>query len=180
MHNEHTADVMCMAIFEGDGNIFITGSSDLTAKIWDIRVKQPVQNTIRPHDSAVNAVAFFPGEDPTNFVTGSDDSTIKLHDLRMKDYVACFEQGQYESVYSVAFSKTGRFLFAGTENCDIKVWDILGNGEPIEKPFKNHLLNSQAKEGKNGLVKTVAMSCDGYSLAYAGVGDSLDGVTVLY
>jgi len=42
IHVEHTSDVVSMCVFEDDANIFVTGSSDLTAKIWDIRVKSPV------------------------------------------------------------------------------------------------------------------------------------------
>ena len=42
LHTEHTSDVHSMSVCENDCNIFITGSADLTAKIWDIRVKNPV------------------------------------------------------------------------------------------------------------------------------------------
>jgi len=42
IYTEHTSDVYTMSVFEDDSNIFVTGSSDLTAKIWDIRIKTPV------------------------------------------------------------------------------------------------------------------------------------------
>lgn len=174
MHNEHTADVLCMATYENDGNIFITGSSDLTSKIWDIRVKQPVQATFKNHESVINAVQFFPVENPTTFASGSDDSTIKLHDLRViKKEVATFQDESYESVYSFCFSKTGRFLFAGTESAKVKVWDVLGAGNPLKVPF-----NQGVDVDCKGLIKTIAMSSDGYAMAFTG--PQTDGIWILY
>lgn len=173
MHNEHTADVLCMATYENDGNIFITGSSDLTTKIWDIRVKQPVQATFKNHESVINAVQFFPIESPTTFASGSDDSTIKLHDLRVKKEISTFQDESYESVYSITFSKTGRFIFAGTESTKVKVWDVLGAGSPLKNPFR-----PEVDVDCKGLIKTIAMSSDGYALAFAG--PQTDGIWILY
>jgi WD40 repeat protein len=42
MYTEHNSDCVSMNAYKEDRNIFVTGSSDLTAKIWDIRVKDPV------------------------------------------------------------------------------------------------------------------------------------------
>jgi len=47
MNQVHTSEVLCLSVFENDPNIFLSGSSDLTAKIWDIRVKNPVQHTFK-------------------------------------------------------------------------------------------------------------------------------------
>ena len=90
MHYAHTSDVLCLNLFQQDPNIFLSGSSDLTAKIWDIRVRNPVQHTFRGHESAVNTVKFMPLKEPTTFATGSDDSCIRIFDLRMNETVAVF------------------------------------------------------------------------------------------
>ena len=42
MYTEHNSDCVSMNAYKEDSNIFVTGSSDLTAKIWDIRIKDPV------------------------------------------------------------------------------------------------------------------------------------------
>ncbi len=36
-----------MHAFDKDPNIFLSGSSDLTSKIWDIRVKNPAFHTFK-------------------------------------------------------------------------------------------------------------------------------------
>ena len=173
-HNEHTADVLCMAVFDNDANIFLTGSSDLTINLWDIRIKKPVQATFNRHESAINTVEFFPGDEPTTFATGSDDSTIKLHDIRMKKEISTFQDtSSFESVYCINFSRSGRFIFSGTESNRVKVFDIMGKGNPLKNPFRNEV-NVDCK----GLIKTVKMSVDGYGLAFAG--PSTDGITMIY
>lgn len=42
MHQLHGGDVLCMDVYPDNQNIFLTGSSDLSCKIWDIRIKMPV------------------------------------------------------------------------------------------------------------------------------------------
>lgn len=170
MYSEHNAHVLCMAIFEYDSNIFLTGSADLTTKLWDIRVKQPVQNFYKTHESAINTVEFFPTNEPTTFASGSDDATIKLHDIRMSKELVTFadisnKSIKYESICSIAFSNTGRFIFAGTENPNIKVWDVLGNGQTLSKSLRQDL-NIYVDPKKE--IKIVKRSADGYALACVG------------
>jgi guanine nucleotide-binding protein G(I)/G(S)/G(T) subunit beta-1 len=58
--------------------------------------------------------------------TGSDDSTCRLFDLRADRQI-----NQYSSdnitcgVTSVAFSGSGRLLFAGYDDFNCSVWDVL-------------------------------------------------------
>lgn len=66
-----------------------------------------------------------------------------------------------------------RFLFAGTDSPFLKVWDVLGAGNPLKDP-----LRTEAKPNCTGLIKSVSMSSDGYSLAVAG--PESDGIWILY
>ena len=65
---------MCIDISPSEaGNIFLSGSSDHVALVWDIRSGQYVQ-IFDGHESDVNSVKFHPSGDA--FATGSDDSTV--------------------------------------------------------------------------------------------------------
>lgn len=72
---------------------------------------------------------FFPNGDA--FATGSDDASCKLFDLRadrelntyVHDNILC-------GITSVAFSVSGRVLFAGYDDYNCNVWDTL-KGERI-------------------------------------------------
>jgi guanine nucleotide-binding protein G(I)/G(S)/G(T) subunit beta-1 len=60
------------------------------------------------------------------FATGSDDASCRLFDIR-----ADCEMNQYThdqivcGITSVAFSKSGRLLFAGYDDFNCNVWDVL-------------------------------------------------------
>ncbi|KAG5460216.1 MAG: WD40-repeat-containing domain protein, partial [Olpidium bornovanus] len=124
---DHTGDVMSLSL-SPDKNIFVSGACDATAKVWDIRTGRCVQ-TFTGHESDINAVQFFP--DGNAFATGSDDASCRLFDLR-----ADRELNQYThdnilcGITSVAFSVSGRLLFAGYDDYNCKVWDTL-KGESV-------------------------------------------------
>ena len=67
--------------------------------------------TFRDSKSDVNAVDFMEGANA--FVTGSDDGTCHLYDIRTYKVMGSYPIDT--SVTSVAFSKSGRFFFAGDE-----------------------------------------------------------------
>eukprot|EP00128_Syssomonas_multiformis_P003826 Colp12_sorted_trinity150504_noHs@34045 len=118
----HTGDVMSLSL-SPDLKTFVSGACDAQAKLWDIRTGKNVQ-TFTGHESDINAVQFFPSGQA--FATGSDDASCRLFDLR-----ADCELNQYThdniltGITSVAFSRSGRLLFAGYDNFNCNVWDTL-------------------------------------------------------
>lgn len=121
--NDHTGDVMSVSIFGKEGNYFVSGSCDATAKLWDTRADGKVAiKTFPGHESDINSVMFFP--DGNAFGTGSDDSSCRLFDIR-----AYRQLNKYSSdkilcgITSVAFSRTGQMLFAGYDDYNCYVWD---------------------------------------------------------
>ncbi|CEH15755.1 G-protein beta subunit [Ceraceosorus bombacis] len=125
--NDHTGDVMSLSLGPKP-NTFVSGACDALAKVWDIRTGKAVQ-TFSGHESDINAVQYFPNGDA--FATGSDDASCRLFDLR-----ADRELNQYThdnilcGITSVAFSVSGRLLFAGYDDYNTNVWDTL-KGERV-------------------------------------------------
>jgi guanine nucleotide-binding protein G(I)/G(S)/G(T) subunit beta-1 len=120
--NDHTGDVMSVSIFDSK-DMFVSGSCDATAKLWDHR--QNGKNCVKTfpgHESDINSVQFFP--DGNAFGTGSDDSSCRLFDIR-----AYMQLNKYANdkilcgITSVAFSRTGKMLFAGYDDYNCYVWD---------------------------------------------------------
>ncbi|KAI8842575.1 WD40-repeat-containing domain protein [Chytridium lagenaria] len=109
---ETYGDVMSLAV-SPDKSIFLSGACDATAKVWDI----------------LRVVVFFPNGEA--FGTGSDDASCRLFDLR-----ADRELNQYThdnilcGITSIAFSSSGRLLFAGYDDFNCNVWDTL-RGERV-------------------------------------------------
>jgi len=83
--------------------------------------------TFHGHEGDVNAVKFFP--DGNRFGTGSDDGTCRLFDIRTGHQLQVYYQQHSDNdippVTSIAFSASGRLLFAGYTNGDCYVWDTL-------------------------------------------------------
>lgn len=109
-------------------NLFISGSCDKSAKLWDMRTPSRAQHTFQGHDGDVNAVHFLP--DGLHFGTGSDDGSCRLFDIKTGHELQQYKdnhaspRGQI-NVNSIAFSHSGRLLFAGYSNGNCYVWDTL-------------------------------------------------------
>jgi WD40 repeat protein len=69
-------------------------------------------------------VTFFPNG--SAFATGSDDATCRLFDIRADQELALYDHDNIIcGISSVAFSKSGRLLFAGYDDYNCNVWDTL-------------------------------------------------------
>jgi len=122
---EHKGDVMAVSTNEADPNYFVSGSTDTLAKVWDIRQsgKKSVIS-FAGHEADINSVQFIP--DGTAFGTGSDDASCGLFDLRAAAQINKYADSKIlGGMTSVAFSKTGRFLFASDDETMVHVWDTL-------------------------------------------------------
>jgi len=121
--NDHNGDVMSVSLKPGDPNVFISGACDATAKIWDIR-QEACQQTFSGHESDINFVSFFPNGNA--FGTGSDDASCRLFDIRSYSELIQYTHDKILcGITSVAFSISGRFLFAGYDDFNCYVWDTL-------------------------------------------------------
>ncbi|KAL7076646.1 hypothetical protein ACQ4LE_003555 [Meloidogyne hapla] len=118
----HTGDVMSLSL-SPDMRTFISGACDASAKLWDIR-EGMCKQTFPGHESDINAVSFFPNGHA--FATGSDDATCRLFDIRADQELAMYSHDNIIcGITSVAFSKSGRLLFAGYDDFNCNVWDSM-------------------------------------------------------
>lgn len=117
--SDHTGDVMSVSLHAGT-NQFVSGSCDATAKLWDYRQnsKQGSIKTFQGHESDINSVQFFP--DGNAVGTGSDDSSCRLFDIRSYQQLNKYNNDKILcGITSVAFSKTGKYLFAGYDDYNV-------------------------------------------------------------
>nr|XP_023498824.1 guanine nucleotide-binding protein G(I)/G(S)/G(T) subunit beta-3 isoform X3 [Equus caballus] len=118
----HTGDCMSLAV-SPDFKLFISGACDASAKLWDVR-EGTCRQTFTGHESDINAICFFPNGEA--ICTGSDDASCRLFDLRADQELTAYS---HESIIcgitSVAFSLSGRLLFAGYDDFNCNVWDSI-------------------------------------------------------
>ena len=140
----HTNIVTSVA-FSPDGTRIVTGSVDMTAKVWDARTGAALVE-LKGHMGRVNSVAFSP--DGTWIVTGSVDRTAKVWDARSGTIVLQLKE-HTGAVNSVAFSPDGTSIVTGSEDQTAKMWDARSGAVLVE------LI------GHRAVVETVAFSPDG-------------------
>ncbi|KAL7002705.1 hypothetical protein U1Q18_003864 [Sarracenia purpurea var. burkii] len=123
----HTADVLSVSISASNSKMFVSGSCDTTTRLWDTRVASRAVRIFHGHEGDVNAVKFFP--DGNRFGTGSEDGTCRLFDIRTGHQLQVYYQQRGNNdvppVTSIAFSISGRLLFASYSNGDCYAWDTL-------------------------------------------------------
>jgi len=154
----HTADVLSVSINGSNSRMFLSGSCDATARLWDTRVASRAVRTFQGHDGDVNTVKFFP--DGNRFGTGSDDGTCRLFDVRTGHQLQVYFQQNGDNddrhVSSIAFSISGRLLFTGYSNGDCYVWDTL-----LAKVVLNLGSLQNSHEGR---ISCMGLSSDGSAL----------------
>lgn len=149
----HTGDVMSVAINPVSPTTFVSGACDAVAKVWDIRTGKCVQS-FKGHESDINTVTFFPNGN--GFSTGSDDSKCILFDIRGdRDLCTYSNDSLSGGVTSVAFSLSGRILFASYDDGNVWGWDAL-------KATRVYNLNEHSNR-----VSCLGISYDGMGLCTA-------------
>ncbi|MGL5058994.1 MAG: AAA-like domain-containing protein [Microcoleus sp.] len=118
--------------FSPTGDAIATTSLDKTAKLWDLQGNCLV--TFTGHKHSVNSVIFSPTGD--TIATASTDGTAKLWDLQgnlladYSGYKGNLLKGEADFVeltspiYSVCFSRDGKFLITGSEDGNVRFWPI--------------------------------------------------------
>jgi serine/threonine protein kinase/DNA-binding XRE family transcriptional regulator len=99
----HTDSVLTMA-FSPDGRYMLTGSTDKTARLWDVASGQQVRQFVG-HTIGVFGVAFSP--DGKHALTGSFDKTARLWDVATGQEIRQFI-GHTDAVFLVSFSPDGK------------------------------------------------------------------------
>ncbi|KAL5731053.1 Eukaryotic translation initiation factor 3 subunit I [Ranunculus cassubicifolius] len=120
----HTKSVTSLSV-SADGSHFLTGSSDKTAKLWDIRTLTVLKTYTS--GSPLNAVAISPLLDHVVIGGGQEASKVTMTDRRAGNFEAKFfhkiyedeiggVKGHFGPINALAFNPDGRSFCSGGED----------------------------------------------------------------
>jgi len=155
---DHSGDVMSIDLNSANPSLFVSGSVDTTAKVWDLRASDRCTVNFPGHKSDINTVKWF--TDSHAVVTGSDDGTVRLFDMRsfrqLNEYADAENRSLHSQdaagVTSVDVSRSGAYAFAAYDNGQVYMWSTLKGTKVSDMPHDSR-------------VSSLGVSPDGYALA---------------
>ncbi|KAI5117482.1 hypothetical protein M0805_003363 [Coniferiporia weirii] len=143
----HSSQVNSVA-YSPDGRHIVSGSADMTIRIWDTHTGKAVGEPLTGHSHWVKSVAYSP--DGRHIVSGSDEWTLRIWDTETRKAVGEPLTGHSHWVWSVAYSPDGKHIVSGSSDRTLRIWDIY-TGKAVGEPLTGH----------SDYIRSVAYSPDG-------------------
>jgi eukaryotic-like serine/threonine-protein kinase len=155
----HTRTIGCVAYGSfGDRPVAVTGSHDLTARVWDLSAHRQFRSPLR-HDAAVLAMACGRLGGTPIAVTGCQDHTLNVWDLARGERIGERLRGHDGAVVSISTVVLDGDLMAVSVSDDrtVRLWD-LAEGRQIGAPLVHN----------NSVMSVACSELDGRAVAVIG------------
>ncbi|KAF9437430.1 WD repeat-containing protein 24 [Entomortierella beljakovae] len=119
---EHTRQVNRICFSPQDPNLLLSGASDNTMRLWDLRIRDR-QGIILDAKDTVREVQFNP-LNVNEIAAGYESGNIQRWDLRNLGTIEKKFMAHMGFVTSLDYHPNGRFLATGGRDKTIKVWDM--------------------------------------------------------
>ncbi len=136
----HEGGVWMLALGERNGTpVVVSGSSDLTVRVWDLVTGDAIYDPMLGHFGEVSAVAVINRKGQPTVVSGSEDMTLRLWDLATGEAIGDPMLGHTGAILDIAVCERNGVPIAVTASADktLRVWD-LAEGKQIGDPLEGH------------------------------------------
>ena len=118
--NGHTGTICSISQNKCNSNIFISGSWDTTARIWDIN-QQSCLLVLEGHAYAVTVLAL----PNNNYVTGSQDKNLNFWD-KNGNKITSISNAHSDIIRDIIISPSGESIFTTSNDMQVKEWSFTG------------------------------------------------------
>jgi len=121
---------------------FTVANEDHNCYTFDMRKLDIARNVHKGHVAAVLGIDYSPtGQE---FVTGSYDKTIRIFPTDKGHAREVYHTKRMQRIFSVAFSGNGEYVFAGSDDTNIRVWKaVAAQNMAILSPRQKEALQYQ-------------------------------------
>jgi WD40 repeat protein len=181
----HRGDITSLAM-SSDGCRVVSGSTDLTVRVWSTRAGEAVSEPLFGHCRSVSSIALSPDE--VYIVSGSWDKSVRVWYMKTGDPVWDPLRGHDGNVNSVAVSSDGSRIASASDDKTLRMWSM-ATGDAVGEPLHGHtdsvLSVAFSPDGKRvvsgsrdktiriwsisqcqvihnqGIVRSISVTCDG-------------------
>lgn len=134
-------DLIYTIVYSRCGRFLASGSGDKKVKVWDT-TKGNLLRTLKGHLLDVTSVAFA-NRSQHILASGSKDRTVKVWDWQRGEELMSFpraiDRGGMETIWSVCFSPSDRFILSASSDSVIRLWDASGREAVCVREFRGHM-----------------------------------------
>ncbi|MCP4549679.1 MAG: TIR domain-containing protein, partial [bacterium] len=153
----HTSQIWSVAALSDNARA-LSGGWDRTLRLWDLASQSCIKTIERGRDEADHIFSSAVNPAGTQALSGHRYGRIRLWNLDTSECLATLD-GHRDWVYSVQFTRDGKFAVSGSRDRTVKVWDLEAR------------TCVGTLEGHQDSVLSVAFSPDGTIIASTGLTD---------